>query len=330
MIANIKRAGHARTSAVETAMRTVARHSFVPDATHGDAYADIAVITKRAADGAALSCASVPTVVAMMLDQLAVGPGHNVLEIGAGTGYNAALLAHLTGPDGQVTTVDIDDEVTAGARRSLDATGNHHVHVITRDGARLISDRTDLCGFVPMIGQEGEHTGTIDTTGLVSLHDDVDQHVKPSHLLGVLEQPKVTVWSGVTVGPQDPFDGLWLNLTATDPGTCRIAADREAVTSGLCTPVIPIRSPAITDGTSIAYLVHRRLDGPDRLSELGATAHGPAAHQLADRFSAQITVWNHDRDHQPRIDAYPADAAVTAPRAGMVIAKPDTQLVLSP
>ena len=44
-----------------------------------------------------------------MLQQLGIEPGMRVLEIGAGTGYNAALLAELTGPTGQVTTVDIDE-----------------------------------------------------------------------------------------------------------------------------------------------------------------------------------------------------------------------------
>jgi protein-L-isoaspartate(D-aspartate) O-methyltransferase len=188
-----------------------------------------------------------------------------------------------------------------------------------RDGDRLISDRTDLCGFVPMIGQNGEHNGTIDPNELVSLYFDADQNIDPAALLGVLEQPKTTVQSGVTVGPQDPFDGLWLNLTATDPGTCRIAAYKEAVTSGLCTPVIPIRTPAITDGTSIAYMTHRRLDGHERRSELGAIGHGPAAQHLADRFSTQIAVWY--RDHQPRVDAYPAGTLATTPPTGMGIDK---------
>jgi protein-L-isoaspartate(D-aspartate) O-methyltransferase len=115
MVDQILKAGHARSPAVEKAMRTMPRHQFVPAASLEDAYADIAVITKQAPDGAALSCASVPTIVAMMLDQLDVQLGDRVLEIGAGTGYNAALLAQLTGPTGQVTTVDIDAEVAAQA-----------------------------------------------------------------------------------------------------------------------------------------------------------------------------------------------------------------------
>ena len=70
-----------------------------------------------------LSCASVPSVVAMMLDRLDVQPGDRILEIGAGTGYDAALLAHLAGPSGRVTTIDIGPEVTAHARQALEATG---------------------------------------------------------------------------------------------------------------------------------------------------------------------------------------------------------------
>jgi len=134
MVEHIKETGHGRTSSVREAMLTVPRHEFVPGTTIEDAYADIAVITKRDAQGSALSCASVPTIVAMMLDQLDVRPGHRTLEIGAGTGYNAPLLAHLTRPSGHVTTIDIDPEVTAHARRALDATGYGHVRVITRDG----------------------------------------------------------------------------------------------------------------------------------------------------------------------------------------------------
>ncbi|MGH3587657.1 MAG: methyltransferase domain-containing protein, partial [Pseudonocardia sp.] len=93
-----------------------------------------AFVTKRAADGTALSSASAPGVVAMMLDQLDVRSGHRVLEIGAGTGYNAALLAHLAGPDGRVVTVDVDPECSARARAALDAQGLGRVMVLTGDG----------------------------------------------------------------------------------------------------------------------------------------------------------------------------------------------------
>jgi protein-L-isoaspartate O-methyltransferase len=53
---------------------------------------------------------------AAMLEQLEVQAGHNVMEIGAGTGYYAALLATLTGEGGQVFTIDIDDDIVTDAK----------------------------------------------------------------------------------------------------------------------------------------------------------------------------------------------------------------------
>jgi protein-L-isoaspartate(D-aspartate) O-methyltransferase len=119
---------------VEAAMRAVPRHLFVPGIPLEQAYASDAIVTHRDADGIAVSSASAPSAVAGMLDQLDVRPGHRVLEIGAGTGYNAALLAHLTGSTGAVTTVDIDEDVADGARRGLAAAGYTDVSVICGDG----------------------------------------------------------------------------------------------------------------------------------------------------------------------------------------------------
>ena len=65
-----------------------------------------------------------------MLGELRLEPGQRVLEIGAGTGYNAALLERIVGPEGQVITVDIDPE-TAPRRRALKGSG---VKVATGDG----------------------------------------------------------------------------------------------------------------------------------------------------------------------------------------------------
>jgi protein-L-isoaspartate(D-aspartate) O-methyltransferase len=364
MVDHIVKAGRARSARVEEALRTVPRHKFLPAATIEEAYANQAVITKRGSDGAALSCASLPTLVATMLDQLHIRPGDRILEIGAGTGYNAALLAHLTGLSGQVTTVDIDPEVTAQARQALETTGYSHVHVATRDGAlgdaghapydriivtvgawdlppawwdqlasdgrlvvplrwrgqtrsiavtreddRLRSDSVALCGFVPMIGQDGERTGHIDTDGQVALYWDADQSIDLATLRGVLDRPRTAAWSGATVSAYESFDGVWLRLTGTEPGSCRIAADPAAVETGLCTPAIPSRSPAVVEGDSLAYFTLRRLDesGARRRWELGAIGHGPAGPHLADRVCEQIRAWDRDRITQPVITAYPAD-----------------------
>ena len=98
------------------------------------AYSDNAILTHEE-DGVPISSASQPAIVAIMLQQLGIEPGMRVLEIGAGTGYNAALLAELTGPTGHVTTVDIGEEIAAEARAHLDAAGYGRVRVIVADGA---------------------------------------------------------------------------------------------------------------------------------------------------------------------------------------------------
>jgi hypothetical protein len=62
-----------------------------------------------------------------------VRPGQRVLEVGAGSGYNAALLATLVGPGGLVVSVELDDQVARSARAAL-AQGGYRVQVATADG----------------------------------------------------------------------------------------------------------------------------------------------------------------------------------------------------
>ncbi|WP_406466812.1 methyltransferase domain-containing protein [Streptomyces sp. NBC_01594] len=104
---------------------------------HG-AYADEALAT-RIRDGELVSSSSQPSMMARMLEELEMADGMTVLEIGAGTGYNAALLAHRLGDDA-VTTIDLDPEITESARRHLAAAGRHPA-VITGDGARGCPER---------------------------------------------------------------------------------------------------------------------------------------------------------------------------------------------
>ncbi|MEU8956111.1 methyltransferase domain-containing protein [Streptomyces sp. NPDC048518] len=96
------------------------------------AYTDAPLAT-RVRDGSLLSSSSQPSLMAKMLVELDVRDGHRVLEVGAGTGYNAALLAHRLGDD-RVTTVDLDPEITESARCHLAAAG-YRPAVVTGDGA---------------------------------------------------------------------------------------------------------------------------------------------------------------------------------------------------
>jgi protein-L-isoaspartate(D-aspartate) O-methyltransferase len=116
---------------VRDAFLTVPRERFVPEVSVEVAYRDEAILTKQTALGLGLSSSSQPGIMAEMLGELRLEPGQRVLEIGAGTGYNAALLRQIVGPGGGVTTIDIDPETATRARRALKGTG---AKVVTGDG----------------------------------------------------------------------------------------------------------------------------------------------------------------------------------------------------
>lgn len=127
--------GTFQTPGVEQAFRTVSRHEFLPGHPLEDAYSRKPVVTQRAPDGSSTSSASSPNLVAQMLEQLQAEPGNTVLEIGAATGFNAALLASLTGPGGKVVTIEYDPGLAGQAAANLRRAGYPQVQVIADDGA---------------------------------------------------------------------------------------------------------------------------------------------------------------------------------------------------
>lgn len=155
LVDQLRADGNARTPAVETALRTVPRHVFVPEASLEDAYANAPVHIKYDPDGTSISCASQPGVVALMLDQLDAQPGERILELGAGTGYNAGLLAYLVGESGHVTTLDVDDDLVEGARAHFAAAGITNVQAITRDGALGYAEGAPYDRIIATVGAHG-------------------------------------------------------------------------------------------------------------------------------------------------------------------------------
>lgn len=125
--------GAIQTDRVEVAFRAVPRHLFLPDVPLDRAYSNDAVVT-RSVEGTPTSSSSQPEIMALMLEQLMVPAGATVLEIGTGTGYNAALLAELVGPSGTVVSVDLDAEIVRDARSHLAAAGYDRVQTVVGDG----------------------------------------------------------------------------------------------------------------------------------------------------------------------------------------------------
>lgn len=130
------------TDSIRAAFADHPRHRFIPDLVWPDVqglplirsadssrwisyvYDDDAVVTQANDGGSGAvntpsSSSSAPQVMADMIEAARVEPGMRVLEIGTGTGWNAAILSSLVGPTGSVTSIEIDSEVARQARDHL-------------------------------------------------------------------------------------------------------------------------------------------------------------------------------------------------------------------
>jgi protein-L-isoaspartate(D-aspartate) O-methyltransferase len=111
--------------AILSAISTVPRHCFVPDDVRNQAYLDRALpIGER-------QTISQPSMLALMFWELDVQPNHRVLEIGAGSGYAAALLGQLAA---EVIAVEIVSKLSQRARALLERLGYGNVRVIEGNG----------------------------------------------------------------------------------------------------------------------------------------------------------------------------------------------------
>jgi protein-L-isoaspartate(D-aspartate) O-methyltransferase len=109
------------------AMRTVPRHEFLPMRLRGEAYMDYPLPIGHG------QTISQPFIVAFMTEAIRPQPGEKILEIGAGSGYQAAVLAQM-GAD--VYTVEIVEPLAEMARQTLERLGFKNAHVRHGDGFR--------------------------------------------------------------------------------------------------------------------------------------------------------------------------------------------------
>jgi protein-L-isoaspartate(D-aspartate) O-methyltransferase len=137
LVGELERRKLIQSERVREAFWAVPRELFVPEFAAreglGAVYRDEAILTKRGEHGIPLSSSSQPAIMALMLEQLELQEGMRVLEVGAGTGYNAALLSLLVGKDGRVVSVDVDAQIAAEARRALRG-GGYRVRIVHADG----------------------------------------------------------------------------------------------------------------------------------------------------------------------------------------------------
>lgn len=123
------------------------------------AYTDDTLITQFDA-GVPVSSSTEPSLMAAMLEALDARPGHRVLEIGAGTGYNAALVCHALGED-HVSTIDVDLRCVDAARTALAAAG-YRPTLVCGDGAAGLPERALFDRIIATCGVDRVPAAWID------------------------------------------------------------------------------------------------------------------------------------------------------------------------
>jgi len=118
---------YVKSPAVKAAFLRVPRERFIPEDLRGSAYDDAPLPIGHG------QTISAPSMIAIMLEEAELKPGEHVLEIGAGCGYNAALLADIVGQD-RVVSVERIPELAETARANLTACG-YRVEVVVGDGS---------------------------------------------------------------------------------------------------------------------------------------------------------------------------------------------------
>lgn len=132
MLESIRVSADPRDPRVLEAFRVVPRHAFVPPSQQAWAYDD------RALPIGGGQTISQPSMIAIMLDALAATPACRVLEVGAGSGYAAALLACLAR---EVDAIEILPELAARARTTLEQLGIGNVAIHVGDGSKGLPTR---------------------------------------------------------------------------------------------------------------------------------------------------------------------------------------------
>ena len=119
--------GRAIDGRIRRALEAVPRHAFVPSDRRERAYEDVPL---PIGDDQTISA---PHMVAVMADHLALEPGEEVLEVGTGCGYHAAVTAELVGEE-TLLTVEYSEDLARNAREILAELGYDGVRVRVGDG----------------------------------------------------------------------------------------------------------------------------------------------------------------------------------------------------
>jgi protein-L-isoaspartate(D-aspartate) O-methyltransferase len=123
------REGRIYSKEVEKAFLEIPREKFVPDSLKKVAYIDSPL---EIGNGQTISA---PHMVAIMVEALDLKQGQKVLEIGAGSGYHAAIVSKLIGEEGHIYTIERYTSLAENARNNIEKTGIKNVTIEIGDGS---------------------------------------------------------------------------------------------------------------------------------------------------------------------------------------------------
>ncbi|MFJ2115629.1 MULTISPECIES: methyltransferase, FxLD system [unclassified Streptomyces] len=202
-----------------------------------------------------------------------------------------------------------------------------------KEGDHLVSRSTEICGFVTMQGAGAHKERLLLLRGKeIGLRFDDDWGADADALNGALDTGRAEVWTGVTVGRDEPFGRLQMWLATALDGFCQLSVD-TTLDTGLVSPQNRMACPAVVNGGSFAYLaIDRTEEIPGApVFEFGVHGFGPDGETVAERFAEQIRAWDRDHRHgpDPVIYVYPVGAPEDALPQGRVITKRHVRVVIS-
>lgn len=310
--------GHIRSDRVEQAFRRVPRHRYIaacytsggrrvevpkdegaaiPAEVLRHVYSDSAPATQLEGKRPT-SASTAPAVMAEMLEALDLQGGERVLEIGTGTGYNAALLAEIT--DAAVITVDHSEDVAEGARVSLRRLGEERVTVVAAEGFHGLAETGPYDRVIVTVGAPGIAEPWLDQLGLNGFV------VAPVSVAGahpVLRVERGRPWTAAGRGV------CWADFMAG--GGALADRDERAVSSAADGEPVVLDAPKVVRSFEPPLDEHAH-EGLAAYVALADRRAGPGAVEIIDASLRNCVIRNH------------SGATAVFERSGVVVDGPDS------
>lgn len=263
-------------------------------------------------------------------------------------GYESVILLHADGEFGVPEYAPFDriivtvcawdlppawsDQLAEGGRLvvPLRMRGLTRSVAFERENGRLVDRGYELCGFVPMQGAGERRERLVPLHGdEVRLRLDDDQDADADALRAALSMPRREAWSGLTLGKNNRFDGLYLWMAMRLPDFGLLAATDTARERGLVAHSWTLGIPTLLHGDSFAYLTYRPTSEEREQFEFGAYGHGPRADEAVEKLAGLIRSWD-GTSLNARITVYPKDTPdELLPSDALVLARRHTRIAIT-